>query len=1018
MNIRIRHILITMVLSLVSMASIADTDMTSSIVNPEFDGRSFAGWQQQGMQLQTNNDFSAKSNYAYAERWVSNTTTLPDTYLRQQITGLTKGRYTLTAAAQHILQGGTGDAKGAVLFADWQETAVTAAGDYSVIFDVLTDAVTIGFRVTNGTGNWMAVDNFRLTLVSTDVAHMREGLSNLVTKASTLAQQSMDATVKNTLNSAITNARKYTSSGTAANVQTAAATLKGAMLAAERSIFAVKTSTSGNVPTVVTDTRYARGATMIFGRSTVTSNASLLEQGFCYSTDNPLPTVADERTTRYVTNGGPIYCLDNLAPATLYYLRAYAVTTSYKVGYGDVIKVYTLPRGNVTWSHDNGGSDMENKRIAQSIMSVAHYWSTLTSITGFAPSAHYGSGTPTADCSYGGWIRVGPSTDYQATGTLAHEMGHGIGVGTHSTYWADIHTPSNGGFWAGKRATRFLQFWDNSEGVRLYGDSQHLWASGAKQSLSYTINGAHEDSHSDASYYGNALLMQAIVEDGLAPVSGNLQGLAYTFDHKDDVCYYIRSASHDCGLTTAYLADNGGLLQLQTLTADEARSGNYNTQWTLTFDPSTQSYRIRNKQTGRYIYYASDNTTNGFRTTTGTYNEVDLRLQLSFVDVIVGSGSDALTLDCYHIMRKTSTPSPQAMCASNSTTTASTPFSNTRDATAQRWVIVDADGLSALNDAASMEERATLDELISRIRTLATTPHTEAFSGTNQRLESTLQQIESSATNADPIALASLRTQAYDALMSFLQRTTPTGTPYDISFLIANTSVDSSAGFEGSTPTVNYSCGEFYQTAFDTYQTVSGVPAGRYVFKLQAFQRPGTSADTYNDYVNGTHNLPLTTQIYIGDNYVTACHIASGARTSKIGAGNESEVGSPVRYMPNDMQSAQAYFSSGAYGNTVETSLKVNGNALRFGIRGATSVSYDWSIFDNFRLYYYGGAPVGDVNTDGNVDVSDVTALVSIILGNVTAGSEGYDFGAADVNGDGSIDVSDVTTLVSIILGN
>ena len=106
-----------MVLSLASLTSMADTDMTSSIVNPEFDGRSFAGWQQQGMWLQTNDDFSGKSNYAYAERWVSNTTTLPDTYLRQQLTGLTKGRYTLTAAAQHILQGGTGDATGAVLFA-------------------------------------------------------------------------------------------------------------------------------------------------------------------------------------------------------------------------------------------------------------------------------------------------------------------------------------------------------------------------------------------------------------------------------------------------------------------------------------------------------------------------------------------------------------------------------------------------------------------------------------------------------------------------------------------------------------------------------------------------------------------------------------------------------------------------------------------------------------------------------------------------------------------------------------
>ena len=50
-----------------SLAAMAQTDMTSSIVNPNFDGRSFAGWQQQGLWFQTNDDFSGKSNYAYVE---------------------------------------------------------------------------------------------------------------------------------------------------------------------------------------------------------------------------------------------------------------------------------------------------------------------------------------------------------------------------------------------------------------------------------------------------------------------------------------------------------------------------------------------------------------------------------------------------------------------------------------------------------------------------------------------------------------------------------------------------------------------------------------------------------------------------------------------------------------------------------------------------------------------------------------------------------------------------------------
>lgn len=52
----------------------------------------------------------------------------------------------------------------------------------------------------------------------------------------------------------------------------------------------------------------------------------------------------------------------------------------------------------------------------------------------------------------------------------------------------------------------------------------------------------------------------------------------------------------------------------------------------------------------------------------------------------------------------------------------------------------------------------------------------------------------------------------------------------------------------------------------------------------------------------------------------------------------------------------------------------------------------------------------GDVNADGKVDVSDVTALVATILGTRERTK------ACDVNGDGTVDVSDVTNLVSIIL--
>lgn len=61
-----------------------------------------------------------------------------------------------------------------------------------------------------------------------------------------------------------------------------------------------------------------------------------------------------------------------------------------------------------------------------------------------------------------------------------------------------------------------------------------------------------------------------------------------------------------------------------------------------------------------------------------------------------------------------------------------------------------------------------------------------------------------------------------------------------------------------------------------------------------------------------------------------------------------------------------------------------------------------------------------DVNEDGFVNVTDVTALVSIILGynNEHDISTETTFLRGDINEDGFVNVTDVTALVNIILGN
>lgn len=56
---------------------------------------------------------------------------------------------------------------------------------------------------------------------------------------------------------------------------------------------------------------------------------------------------------------------------------------------------------------------------------------------------------------------------------------------------------------------------------------------------------------------------------------------------------------------------------------------------------------------------------------------------------------------------------------------------------------------------------------------------------------------------------------------------------------------------------------------------------------------------------------------------------------------------------------------------------------------------------------------LGDVNDDGQVNVSDIMMTVNDILGNA---SQSFIRQRADINGDGVINVSDVMGMVNIIL--
>ncbi len=81
------------------------------------------------------------------------------------------------------------------------------------------------------------------------------------------------------------------------------------------------------------------------------------------------------------------------------------------------------------------------------------------------------------------------------------------------------------------------------------------------------------------------------------------------------------------------------------------------------------------------------------------------------------------------------------------------------------------------------------------------------------------------------------------------------------------------------------------------------------------------------------------------------------------------------------------------------------------GIQSYCVAYANGNIVNNAWVTITGGLK-GDVNGDGRVNVSDVTALINMILGVIPK-----DEARADINGDGKINVSDVTALINIILG-
>lgn len=745
-------------------------DATEYLVNPSFEDGT-KGWTIDGLVSQTNSSFTKKNGSTYMEKWVGQGNKVGNASITQTVTDLPNGIYKLTVAAQNLNQSSTSQkCEGARIFADDEETTVYTPNDYSVTFTNLTNGATIGFEANGATGNWLATDNFRLSLIGVISAEVvLAETARLTAEAEALTQHMMCRTAADELAAAITKTKAITATYTDAEVADAVKAIKLAIgnartsiaqyqalakaaddaeaiydagmngaeeLKAEidkaRKLYANDTATkaqieeeirllekavlafrianatpgTGTAPAVTATNKYvATGATQALVRAT-TTGSNILERGVCWSTERN-PTVLDERTTKSFSLNGTIFHIKGMKPATVYYVRPYVMNKTYTVAYGDEIKVVTHPAGGCSWSWNEGApDDAANTRCRNAIKETIDYFNEWTGIKGFHLTGNYGSGTPTADCSYGGWMRIGPNAAYQAIGTVLHETGHGVGVGTHWIWnnCSDTRQNTSSGKWLGRAATEVYQFLENkyTDDYYFQGDKTHGW--GRNATYDWLVNGADKDKHSELQYAGGMCIMYGLFLDGLCPTSNHPNGIAgYTYNFDDYKKYYIMCKNSERGL------GDGLLFQRNTIAAwkpyfNTTTEVNDSAAWYLEFNPLNGYYSFKNAVSGKYLTRSTTTSGMSVKQTSVPYTAEQFQLMPDRTNVTLGAGKNKVTTHGYWFTWYND--GNKAMSAnalgkrSGYGTLEQTAFNFSNSATKQQWIIISEDELEEFRQAA------------------------------------------------------------------------------------------------------------------------------------------------------------------------------------------------------------------------------------------------------------------------------------------------------------------------------
>ena len=145
------------------------------------------------------------------------------------------------------------------------------------------------------------------------------------------------------------------------------------------------------------------------------------------------------------------------------------------------------------------------------------------------------------------------------------------------------------------------------------------------------------------------------------------------------------------------------------------------------------------------------------------------------------------------------------------------------------------------------------------------------------------------------------------------------------------------------------------EESFDIYQNLTDIPNGVYELKAQGFFRYGSATLAAIHRENGKERLQSL--LYANGESIPLMSIFEHANHSNIPAGESTST--KCGTIPSTLNAASAMFSAGLYENRVL--VEVTDNTLRVGIKKTTTTA-NWTVVDNFRLYYLGKEHPSSIN--------------------------------------------------------